>query len=113
LCSRAGFVELFGLTRVLRQGGEALKTGICPKCKSHEVYSGADIPLKKGPFGSNSIPIGLTSIAALDNYVCVACGFVERYVSEVDKLAEISKKWTKVEDAKAEEAAAPPGANAE
>jgi len=65
------------------------------------VYCGSDIPLKKGPFGSNSIPIGLTSIAALDNYVCVTCGYVERYVSEAEKLAEISKKWTKVEAAKA------------
>ena len=77
-----------------------MKTGICPKCKSDEVYCGADIPLKKGPFGSNSIPIGLTSIAALDNYVCVTCGYVERYVSEADKLTEISAKWTKVAAAK-------------
>jgi len=74
-----------------------LKTGICPKCNSHEVFSGAGIVLKKGPFGSNSIPIGLTSIAALDNFVCSECGYVERYVSDESKLAEISRKWGKVE----------------
>ena len=74
-----------------------LKTGICPKCNSDKVFSGAEIPLKKGPFGSNSIPIGLTSIAALDNYVCGECGYVERYISDRTKLAEIARKWDKVE----------------
>lgn len=74
-----------------------MKTGICPKCSSHEVFSGADIALKKGPFGSNSIPIGITSIAALDNFVCVECGYVESYVSDPDKLTEISRKWDKID----------------
>ena len=73
-----------------------MKTGICPKCSSHEVFSGAGIALKKGPFGSNSIPIGITSIAALDNLVCVECGYVESYVSDPDKLAEVSRKWDRV-----------------
>jgi len=74
-----------------------VKTGKCPKCSSHEVFSGAGVALKKGPFGSNSIPIGLTSIAALDNLVCVECGYVESYISDPDKLAEISRKWDKVD----------------
>ena len=74
-----------------------MKTGICPKCSSHEVFSGAGVALKKGPFGSNSIPIGLTSIAALDNLVCAECGYVESYVSDPDKLVEISSKWAKTD----------------
>jgi hypothetical protein len=73
-----------------------LKTGTCPKCDSHEIYSGARVALKKGPFGSNSIPIGLTSIAALDNFVCGECGYVESYVSDPQKLIEIARKWEKV-----------------
>ena len=80
-----------------------MKTGICPKCSSREVYSGAGVALKKGPFGSNSIPIGITSIAALDNLVCVECGYVESYVSDPDKLAEISRKWARVELEETEE----------
>ena len=72
-----------------------MKDGICPKCKSNEVYSGANISLKSGPFGSNSIPISLTSIAALDNYVCTHCGYLESYVLDSKKLQEISKKWHK------------------
>ena len=74
-----------------------MKSGICPKCSSHDVFSGAGVALKKGPFGSNSIPIGITSIAALDNYVCGECGYVESYVSESQKLVEISRKWDKLE----------------
>jgi hypothetical protein len=73
-----------------------LKTGICPKCDSHDIFSGARVALKKGPFGSNSIPIGLTSIAALDNFVCGECGYVESYISDPQKLIEIARKWEKV-----------------
>jgi hypothetical protein len=61
------------------------------------------VALKKGPFGSNSIPIGLTSIAALDNLVCAECGYVESYVSDPEKLTEISRKWDRVELEETEE----------
>ena len=70
-----------------------MKSGICPKCQSKSVYSGAGIVLKKGPFGSNAVPISLTSIAALDNYVCTDCGYVESYIADTDKLDEVASKW--------------------
>ena len=73
-----------------------MKSGVCPKCQSTEVFSGTDIPLKKGPFGSNAIPVSMTSIAALDNYVCIDCGYVESYIGESDKLKEIHRKWARV-----------------
>ena len=73
-----------------------MKSGICPKCQSDQVYSGAAIALKKGPFGSNAVPISLTSIAALDNYICKACGYVESYIADADKLEEIADKWEPV-----------------
>ena len=73
-----------------------MKSGMCPKCASETVYSGASIPLKKGPFGSNSIPISLTSVAALDNYVCAKCGYVESYISDAERLSEIATKWVQV-----------------
>jgi hypothetical protein len=71
-----------------------VKSGICPKCQSHNVYSGTNVFPKSGPFGSNSIPVSLTSIAALNNYVCIDCGYVESYIEE-DKLEEIARKWEK------------------
>ena len=80
-----------------------MKTGICPKCSSTEVFSGAGIALKKGPFGSNAIPIKLSSIAALDNYVCTSCGYVESYISDLGKLNTISRKWDNVGQEDSEE----------
>lgn len=73
-----------------------MKNGQCPRCGAKEVYSGANIPLKSGPFASNAIPVSLTSMAALDNYVCVSCGLVESYIADPDKRREISKNWDKI-----------------
>ena len=86
-------------------GGVIMKDANCPKCGSGEVYSGAELIvkdgpianlLKGGPFASNSIPISLSSMASIDNYVCVNCGYVEHYISDGSKLKEIAKKWDKV-----------------
>ena len=76
-----------------------MKKGQCPKCHSQEVYVGIDVLPKSGPFGSNSIPVSIMSIAALDNYVCAQCGYLERYVADSEKLKEISKKWKKAGEA--------------
>ena len=73
-----------------------MKSGTCPKCGSENVYTADDLPLKSGPFGSNSIPVSLTSLAALDNYVCADCGLVERYVADEEKCKEIERKWKRV-----------------
>ncbi len=70
-----------------------MKDGRCPRCGATDIYSGSDMPLKGGPFNSNCIPISLTSMAPLDNYVCVACGLVESYIADSKKLEEITKKW--------------------
>jgi predicted nucleic-acid-binding Zn-ribbon protein len=74
-----------------------LKQGKCPKCGSEAVYSGVEVLPKSGPFGSNSIPVTLVSIAALDNYVCTDCGYLESYIADAEKLKEIVKKWPKVD----------------
>jgi len=76
-----------------------VKQGKCPKCGSEGVYSGAGVSAKSGPFGSNSIPITLLSIAALDNYVCTDCGYVESYVADAAKLKEIAERWPKAKKA--------------
>ena len=80
-----------------------MKQGKCPKCGSEEVYVGIDVLPKSGPFGSNSIPVSIVSIAALDNYVCMDCGYLERYIAESEKLTEIAKKWPKVNQTVKEE----------
>ena len=81
-----------------------MKQGKCPKCGSTNIYGSADLPLKSGPFGSNSIPVSLTAMAALDNYVCVDCGLVESYVADDRMLKKISEKWKAVNVSVDEEA---------
>lgn len=75
-----------------------MKNGKCPHCGSQQIYAATDLPLKGGPFGSNSIPVSLTSMASLDNYVCIDCGRLERYVADEDKLAEIKRRWKPVNE---------------
>ena len=79
-----------------------MRNGICPKCHSNEVYSGANIPTKTNAYGMNAIPIrgGIyfnPITAPLDNYVCVRCGYHESYVADERKLAEIAERWTRVD----------------
>lgn len=78
-----------------------MRKGICPKCGSSEVYSGADVQVKTNGWGMNAIPIKKgfldPSMAALDNYVCAQCGYVESYISDSKKLKEITQNWSRVE----------------
>ena len=79
-----------------------MRNGICPKCGSHDVYTGAKVSVKTNAYGMNAIPIrgGIyfsPVTAALDNYVCGRCGYVESYVADPNKLEEITERWDKVE----------------
>ena len=80
-----------------------VKNGTCPKCGSESIYCGDKIPLKNGPFGSNSIPVSIISMAALDNYVCTDCGYLESYIAEKDKLKEITEGWRNLQAAETAE----------
>jgi hypothetical protein len=77
----------------------AMKDGICPKCGSSAVYH--------GPIGSVAtgwslkdaamLPMTMMAGAGLTNYVCTACGYLERYVAAPADRATIAKNWEKVE----------------
>jgi hypothetical protein len=75
-----------------------MKSGICPKCGSSEVYAGTHLPpfAKMGSNWANTIPITPWVYAGLDNYVCVDCGYVESYVAARYKRAMIAQKWPRV-----------------
>jgi predicted nucleic-acid-binding Zn-ribbon protein len=78
-----------------------MKSGQCPKCGSFDVRSGAYVPGKTGNYTSNTIPVSGGIFArrvALDNYVCVKCGYVESYISDEDELHRIADKWPRVVD---------------
>ena len=68
-----------------------MRDGICPKCGRATVHSGRDVPAKAST--GNTIPIDFQHSAALDNYVCVSCGYVERYIAKPEDLQRIEGKW--------------------
>lgn len=68
-----------------------VRDGICPKCGNATVHSGRDIAVKSSL--GNRIPIDFQNHAALDNYVCVSCGYLERYLSDKPALERIEKQW--------------------
>jgi hypothetical protein len=55
------------------------------------VHSGRDIPVKNS--SGNMIPIDFKNHVALDNYVCVSCGYVERYISDRKALDKLGDEW--------------------
>ena len=76
-----------------------MKSGLCPKCGSTDVRSGEFLEEKEGGYMGNRIPvhIALRNAAAwLDNYVCIRCGYVESYIADPRKLAEIAERWPRV-----------------
>jgi ribosomal protein S27AE len=73
-----------------------MKNGTCPKCGSSEIFAGTKVFPKSGPFSCNAIPVSLTAMAPLDNYVCAACGYVESYISRAEDLDGIRRKWPSV-----------------
>lgn len=69
----------------------------CPSCGSSHIKSGTAIQGKEGLRGSNRIPIDATTMIALDNYLCVDCGYVESYITDRGILNRIAKTWQKVD----------------
>ncbi len=69
-----------------------MRSGICSKCGHGTVYSGRDVSVKSSI--GNTIPINFREYAPLDNYVCTTCGYVERYISDENKLKRISDQWS-------------------
>ena len=69
-----------------------MRRGVCIKCGQATVYSGRDVPVKHST--GNTVPINFQHRAALDNYVCTTCGYVERYISDPKALSQIESEWS-------------------
>jgi predicted nucleic-acid-binding Zn-ribbon protein len=70
-----------------------MRDGICPKCGSKKVFSRTQ---NAGAYTGNSIPLGGMRYLPLDNYVCVACGYVEFYLSYAKGMQSIARQWQRV-----------------
>jgi predicted nucleic-acid-binding Zn-ribbon protein len=82
--------------QVIDGENEPMKTGICPKCGSDEVYVRRK---SQGAYYSNAIPLGGSwsfRYFSPDTYICANCGYIERYVSEEDR-DKVARKWERAD----------------
>jgi ribosomal protein S27AE len=70
-----------------------MKNGICPRCGGKEIFNGSTVSNKSGMHDSNCIPVSFFRAAALDNFVCGQCRYVESYIAKEKDLLAIKKKW--------------------
>ena len=60
----------------------------CTKCGSTEIHV-----IRAPQRYWNAIPIGWFADAKTENHVCTSCGFIEIYVLDPKKLAEIAARY--------------------
>ena len=68
-----------------------MKDGRCPKCGSDAVYTTRAVGAR------STRALSLLASVPLVEYVCCSCGLVETYLYDMDDLAEVKKRGTKVE----------------
>lgn len=70
-----------------------MKNGKCLKCGSTEVYMKQN-GLQEGY--TVVLGFGNTQLLSTEDYICMNCGFYERYLVDVQKrLKELPSKWKK------------------
>lgn len=67
-----------------------MKSGICPKCKSEEVY--LDSGVRHGIF----VPIHTFAPHPTDLFVCADCGYLEFYAQKNFDLSKVKERFRKV-----------------
>ena len=66
-----------------------MKSGICPKCNSANVYF--------KPYELSEVRLHLKKVECLD-YVCTDCGYFETYITDKDALGKIHVRAEKLGD---------------
>lgn len=72
-----------------------MKDGICSKCGAAEVFINRDGPAM-GAEWHRRIPISISTGAAVQYFVCAACGYVETYLADLKYVEKIRELWSKV-----------------
>jgi len=62
-----------------------VKSGSCPKCPSTDVRVTTVVNTEL-----------MTGAYEFDAYLCPACGYVEHYVADPAKLADVAASWPSV-----------------
>lgn len=67
-----------------------MKSGICPKCESEEVF------VDYGSRNGIVIPVGMLLQLSTNLYVCADCGYLEFYTPIGFDLQRVKEKYRKV-----------------
>jgi predicted RNA-binding Zn-ribbon protein involved in translation (DUF1610 family) len=71
-----------------------MKDGLCPRCGAREVHTNAGNRWMRNRY--DMLLVTAFRWAYLADYVCVKCGFVERYTRDPKDLANIAERWPRV-----------------
>ncbi|HUF83445.1 MAG TPA: hypothetical protein VMQ81_02520 [Acidimicrobiia bacterium] len=72
-----------------------MKDGNCPKCSSTDVRTAERRSDFSWGDAAPSVRFG-PSYSEVDTYLCIACGYVEHYVADPAKLADVAASWPSV-----------------
>ena len=78
-----------------------MKKSRCPRCESPQVDAGVAGFPPSGPFSCHTIHISPTSMAPLENYVCVDGGDIENAINAAEESDTIRRKWLLASEAAA------------
>ena len=73
-----------------------MRSGKCPKCGAASVHAA------RGGFhwgSGRGVHISTSAVSVgieLDTYICASCGYLEHYVPDPQKLAEVAQTWGRV-----------------
>jgi hypothetical protein len=85
-------------TDSLIRKGMFMKTGICPKCNSVNIFmKQGGMELGRSSMGVRVPTTMMTEPSAINCYICIDCGYFENYIVDADKLADVAEKWQRVE----------------
>lgn len=74
-----------------------MKTGICPKCGSLNVFmQQGGMELGRSSMGVYVRTAMMTAPSAINSYICTDCGYFENYIADADKLGDVALKWKPV-----------------
>lgn len=68
-----------------------MKSGVCPKCRSTEIYGDVTTPHGISVFWSKIIPAKTILLA------CADCGYLEFYIENDKDLEKVKKNFQKIE----------------
>jgi len=72
-----------------------MRTGVCPKCQSTEVYTNID----DADFNI-AVRIDWKSHVVPAVFMCASCGYLEQYVLDPQQRESAAKKWARADGRK-------------